>query len=327
MRIGHQIGQFIDIAGHLPQTLQLTLGQALVAHLQLQGGNDGTEVGIAAALAKPVESPLNMDDAMFHRHQRIGHRTLAVVMRMNAEGGLNRLFHLGQNRGQFMGQGAAIGIAQHDAVDLRLLSGLEGIDSVFGVGLIPIEKVLSIVEDLGNMLFEIGQGIVDQFQVGFTTDAQRLADMKIPTLAEDGHSVRFGLDQGTQVVVLFRRGLGPTGGTEGCNLGLFQGDLLDLLEKGDVLGIGSRPAAFDIMDTQLVEFLGNTDFVRHQKRNLFRLGPVPQGRIVQMDQTHGLYPSPAANSVDSTIQTQPLGYPDRRLHAKRARPVQCTWNR
>ena len=58
------------------------------------------------------------------------------------------------------------------------------------------------------------------------------------------------------------------------------------LKKAMSLGLRARPPPFDVMDAQFVQLLGDADLVRHQKRNVFRLGSVAQGGIVQLDQTH-----------------------------------------
>ncbi len=61
--------------------------------------------------------------------------------------------------------------------------------------------------------------------------------MEIPGLAEDGDRIGFGLDQGTDVLVLVRRDLGAAGGAEGGDLRLGKLLLLDILEKATSFGL------------------------------------------------------------------------------------------
>ena len=53
--------------------------------LQLQRRDDGDEIGIAAALADAVQRALDLARAGAHRGERIRHRLLGVVMRVDAD--------------------------------------------------------------------------------------------------------------------------------------------------------------------------------------------------------------------------------------------------
>ena len=227
-----------------------------------------------------------MHDTVVDGHQRIGHRAFAVVVGMDSQWRADAGLDLVDDRPDLERHGAAVGVAQHDTVDFGILGGLERLQGVLWIGLVAVEKVLGVVDDLRHVLLEVSQGIVDQLQVLFQTDAQRLVDMEVPGLAEDGDDIGLGLDQGADIVVLVRRGFGPAGRTESSDLCLLQGHLADVLEKSDVLGIGARPAALDVVDPQFVELLGDADLVLDQKGDILGLGSVPQGGIVELDQTH-----------------------------------------
>ena len=58
---------------------------------------------------------------------------------------------------------------------------------------------------------------------------------------------------------------------------------LRLLEKLDVLGIGTRPAAFNVMNPESVELVGNAEFVCDREIDAFALTAIAQGRIVDFD--------------------------------------------
>jgi hypothetical protein len=55
--------------------------------------------------------------------------------------------------------------------------------------------------------------------------------------------------------------IGAAGGAEGGELGVLEFQLLRLAEKLHVFGIGARPAAFDVVDTEGIEPLGDAQLV------------------------------------------------------------------
>ena len=59
-----------------------TLGEFL---LQLQRRDDRDQIGIAAALAEAVERALDLARAGAHGGERIGHRLLGIVVRVDAD--------------------------------------------------------------------------------------------------------------------------------------------------------------------------------------------------------------------------------------------------
>src|SRR5207302_562966 len=67
---------------------------------------------------------------------------------------------------------------------------------------------------------------------------------------------------------------------EGCEAGVLELLLLGLREKFDVLRIRSGPAAFDVMNPERVELLGDAELVRDREIDAFALRTVTQGRIV-----------------------------------------------
>ena len=115
--------------------------------------------------------------------------------------------------------------------------------------------------------------------------------MEVPGLAEDRYRIRLSLDKCDDVAVFIRGHLGATGRAKCRNLGLGKFLLFDILEEGDVFGIASRPAALNIINPQLIEPMGNTDLVLQQERDVFRLGTIPQGRVVQCYKAHHYLPN------------------------------------
>ena len=62
----------------------------------------------------------------------------------------------------------------------------------------------------------------------------------------------------------------------------------DFGEKILVLGVGAGPAAFDVMNTQLRQFLGDANFVGQGQVEVLGLGAVSQGGVVDFHLAHGL---------------------------------------
>src|SRR5882724_8992509 len=55
------------------------------AHLEDERGDERDEIGIAAALAEPVQRALELPHASAHRSERVGDGILGVVVAMDAE--------------------------------------------------------------------------------------------------------------------------------------------------------------------------------------------------------------------------------------------------
>src|SRR5580704_10729268 len=80
--------------------------------------------------------------------------------------------------------------------------------------------------------------------------------------------------------------------------------MLGLLEKFDVLWIGPRPAALNVMDAEGIEFFGNTQLIQDGKVDAFALAAVAQGRIVYFD--FGFHNSAAGGGVETNTTTAGL---------------------
>src|SRR2546426_7435030 len=57
--------------------------------------------------------------------------------------------------------------------------------------------------------------------------------------------------------------------------------LPDTTEELRVLGVRARPAAFEVMDPQVVQAPGDLDFVVDRERQALALRAIPQSRVVQ----------------------------------------------
>ena len=115
--------------------------------------------------------------------------------------------------------------------------------------------MLGVVDHFLAVVLEKRHGFGDQLQVLFLGDAQRALHVQVPALAEDRDHRRARFHQRAHVAVLLHRVLGEARGAEGRQPGVLQLQLARRARRTLVLGIGARPAAFDVVDAQLVQLL------------------------------------------------------------------------
>ena len=68
--------------------------------------------------------------------------------------------------------------------------------------------------------------------------------------------------------------------------GVLQAVISNLFEKPRIPGIGTRPAALDVMDAEVVQLERDTDLVFHGEREVFGLSTVSKRGIVNLDVLH-----------------------------------------
>ena len=84
--VGGHVHHLANEPVYLRGPCKLLIGDARYAQLQLQVGCHGEEVRVAAPLAVAVDRPLHLDRARLHRGHAVGHRHLAVVVGVDAQG-------------------------------------------------------------------------------------------------------------------------------------------------------------------------------------------------------------------------------------------------
>ncbi len=232
-----------------------------------------------------VDGPLDVIDALGHRGQGVRHRALRVVVDVDAERGLHLhvLLHLADDLGHFVGQAAAIGVAEHEAVGARRLRGLESTEGVVAVLLEAVEEMLGVVDDLLEVLEEVGDGVTDHRDVLVEGRPERMRHVEVPGLAEDGDHGRARLDQRLDIAVLLRPHAGTARGAEGGDLRGLEDGVLDALEEAQILGVRAGPAALDVVDAESVQALRDADLVLHGEGHAFALGAVPERGVVYLD--------------------------------------------
>src|SRR5574341_1327366 len=125
----------------------MTFGQAPLAQLHFQVGDNRAEIGVAAAFPVAVDGALDLHRPGPDRCESIGNGALAVVVSMDSE----RMADFGAHG---TGDGLdlprhrpAIRITQDDGLSAALDGGTESLQSVHGVGFVAVEEMLCIVDD------------------------------------------------------------------------------------------------------------------------------------------------------------------------------------
>ena len=184
--VGRAVQELVEGARDVGEALQaLGIDAGLEAlgemRLQHQGGDDGDEVGIAAALADAVERALDVAHAGIDGCQRIGDRMLGVVMSVDAEVATRHVGRDVADDGAHFGrQRAAIGVAQHHPAGASLVSLLGAGQRIGGIGLEAVEEMFAVDQDfLAGGLRGLDR-LADGLEVLLVGAAQRHAHVIVP---------------------------------------------------------------------------------------------------------------------------------------------------
>ena len=85
LRVDGPVEQLGDVVADRREPLDAAVGQARVAQLELQVGDDRRQVGVAGALAEPVERALDVAGAGEHGGHRVGDGAAGVVVAVDAD--------------------------------------------------------------------------------------------------------------------------------------------------------------------------------------------------------------------------------------------------
>ena len=265
------------------ERLEPPVGQAAAAELELQRRDDGAEVGVTAALAVAVHGALHLDGALLDGGQRVGHGALAVVVGMDAERVGDGCLHRPDHLGDLPGQRAAVGVAEHQGLGAAAPRRPERLQGVGGIGPVPVEEVLGVVDHPTPLRPEVGQARLDEAQVLVERGAQHVGHVQRPGLSDDGANRGAGVQQGPDVGVVLGAAAHPARGAEGCDQRPLPGEIARPGEELGVLGVGARPPALDEGHAQLVEPAGDPQLVVAGERDALALRAVPQRGVVDLD--------------------------------------------
>ena len=270
-------------AGEVHQLPKALFPEAALPELDLQVGDDRAEIGVPASLAVAVERSLDLNRAELDGDDAVGHTCAGIVVRVDAEGRLDPFCRCKDDLAQLGGQNAPVGVTQDQEVGAAFLSGLQGTDRVVRIGLVAVEVVLGVVDYLSAVALEIGDRIADQFQVLVESGSQHVGDVERPALAEDGDDVGCGLEKRAERGVVFGWVGGTTRAPEGRDPRVGKREITRLQEELQVFRVGGvGPAALDIVDPQIIQSSGHHQLVVDGKGDVFRLGTVAKGAIVDL---------------------------------------------
>jgi len=133
------------------------------------------------------------------------------------------------------------------------------------------------------MVFEEPDGVGDHRQVLVGRGPEHFFDVEQPGFPVNRHHRRFGLQQQPHLFVGLHGHAFATGRTERRQTGAPELPAPGLGKKLDILGVGPRPAAFNVVHPESVQSLGNAELVHDGKVHAFALAAIAQGRIVDLD--------------------------------------------
>ena len=249
--------------------------------LQLERRDDRHQIGVAAALAEPVERALDLPRAGAHGGKGIGHRLLGVVVGVDADvvAG-DRLAHRGDDGFDLVRQRAAIGVAQHDPTRARIIGGLGAGQRIFRIGLVAVEEMLAIEQHLAALGFGGLHAVADRGEVFLLRRLQRDAHVVVPGLGDEADGVGLGLEQRGQARIVRGRAARPARHAEG---GEVSPQFAVRAEQFGVGRIGAGIAAFDIVDAEFVEHAGDRKLVGQREVDAIGLRAVAQRSVEQIE--------------------------------------------
>ena len=202
---------------------------------------------------------------------------------MNADLRFDTRHHILDDPHQFQGLCAAVRIAEHQGVRAGIFGRQKRSECVIRIRFIAVKEMFGIVNDLFAVLLHMRDGIRDQVHILIQTDLQGLFDVERPGFPEDRHGGRSGIEQSLKVRVFVRREFGASGGTESNQLGMLKMDVPRFFKEKLILRIVSGPSAFDVIDPESIQLIGDPQLVFQREIDLGALGPVPEEGVEDVD--------------------------------------------
>ena len=186
-RVRRQVHQLGHVPAHGGEALEAPVGQALDAHLQLEVGDAGHQVGVAGALAVAVDRALELGGAAEHRRDGVGDRAAGVVLGVDAEllVGAEVGVDLAGDPLHLVGQRAAVGVAHHQAVGAVGGRRLQHAEGVLGVGLVAVEEVLGVEEHAQAGGLQERHALAHHRHALVEGGAEGVQHVEVPALADD----------------------------------------------------------------------------------------------------------------------------------------------
>ena len=214
-----EVGRIRQRPADAGQALHLLGRDAVAAGLELKVGQNRREIGVAAALAEPQQSPLHMRRPGKHRLHGARHGQAGIVVAVNADF-MPRKFLADQGRdfADLPWEGAAVGIAEAEGIRPGLGRRTQHAQGVIRVFRKAVEEMLGVEDDPPARLARKAHAIRDHGKVLLRRSLQHMRHMQGRGLAEDADGLRSRREQGGQRRILLRAGILAAGAAKGDEL-------------------------------------------------------------------------------------------------------------
>ena len=138
--------------------------------------------------------------------------------------------------GDLVGQPAAVGLAETHDVRAGLRRDAATLERELRVVAEAVEEVLGVEDDRVDVPLQEGDAVVDHLEVLRLRDAQIVAHVQLPGLAEDGHHRRLGLQELANVGVVAGARAGAARRAEGGDARVLQRRRLASLKNASSRG-------------------------------------------------------------------------------------------
>ena len=189
--------------------------------------------------------------------------------------------HSAHNLEHLIGQRATIGVAQHNPCGPAIMRGTRAIDRICGVVLVTIKEMFAVKHRFPATFPGCCHRLADHLKVFFKAGLQGSLDMKVPGLAHKAGCRHLRIQNRIQPRIIGRAAPAATGHAKCHHAGIFQRRWI--AEKRVISGVCPGPAALDIIDSDLIQRMGNGNLVGMRKIHTTRLAAVTQRGIKQPD--------------------------------------------
>ena len=201
MAVRRAVQHVVERARHLHQRRHLLRGDADLEGvgelvLQAQRRDQRAEIGVAAALAEPIQRALDLPRAGTYRGQRIGDRLLGIVMGVDADmAARDMLDHVATMVSTSCGMVPPL--VSHSTTQRapEFIGRLGAGQREIGVLLVAVEEVLAIDHHLAPRRLRSNDAVADRGEVFLVGGLQRHPHLIGRGLGDEADRIGFGLDQ------------------------------------------------------------------------------------------------------------------------------------
>ena len=191
------------------------------------------------------------------------------------------LADLGDGVADVLGQGSAVGVAEHEELRAGGAGGLERLQGVAGVGRVAVKEVLRIKEHGLARAHEELHGVKDHVEVVLQRGAQDVRDVKVPGLSKDRRALAPDARKHVEPGVLVGAHADPVGRSKGDKARMLGPPGAQPLVEFGVLGVAGGVSRLDEVHADLVQPLENLLLILQGKGHGLPLRAVAQRRIVE----------------------------------------------